>query len=822
MVKKGKPAAAPRSPRKATFDVEGSRWFVPVMFLVILVAVLTLFGGFIFSDKMLDSSDTIQAGMFFRSFIVNYFNEHGSIPHWNPYIYGGLPYVDAFHGDIFYPLSIIKYFMDTHRFLGIVLILHIYLAGIFMYLCARQFKLGKIAALFSAIGYMFAAYLVSMVSPGHDGKIYVTALFPLAMLFLDRGFERKPFFNFTLLGLIIGMIILTPHVQLAYYSLWSMALYTIFKLIMLYLKDRNLVPVATHGSLVVYAVVIGVLLSAIQFYPGYKYTTEFSPRADTKRGWEWAISWSMHEEEAASLIVPEFSGTAAKDGKSYYWGKNYFKDNSESMAVSMFFVGLLGIFFVRRKEVYFFTGLAVFALLYALGATTPVFKIFFHLVPLVKSLRAPATIMFVFSFSISLIAGMTLQHFIDLRREVESKEKKLNYLLWGFPAFMLLLAFAFAAAGRGMLSAWASMFYDTAGTEVVQKGVTKLDVAFMNLPQIQTGAWFAFIFVALAALCIWLYRSGKMGVGILVALLFVPMVESIRFEKRFVDSFDPNTIWGENQIVSYLKENAKNTRVMNLTNPQDDVLPYHGIEVVAGYHGNQLRWYDDLLGGPGMPNLQNPQNPFNARFLNLVGMGYYLTPAGQRMPAGHFGPLEETSVLTARNAQGANLEVWRNPNAFPRAYLVGQYEVIPDRKEIYPKVLNGTRDLRQMTFIEKEPGISISPELAPDDSAWVIEHGVDSVAIGVKTETNKLLILTDVYYDAWQVAVDRKPAELLRSYGAFRAVAVPAGSSLVTFMYKSERYATGRLVTWLTSLYIVAIIAVHETRRRKTRKTQGS
>ncbi len=52
---------------------------------------------------------------------------------------------------------------------------------------------------------------------------------------------------------------------------------------------------------------------------------------------------------------------------------------------------------------------------------------------------------------------------------------------------------------------------------------------------------------------------------------------------------------------------------MNLMIPQDDVLPYHGIEVVAGYHGNQLRWYDDLLGGPGMPNLQNPQQSIQRR-----------------------------------------------------------------------------------------------------------------------------------------------------------------------------------------------------------------
>jgi hypothetical protein len=314
-----------------------------------------------------------------------------------------------------------------------------------------------------------------------------------------------------------------------------------------------------------------------------------------------------------------------------------------------------------------------------------------------------------------------------------------------------------------------------------------------------------------------MYRSGKMGVGVLVALLFVPMFEGMRFDSRFIDTFDPNTIWGPNPVVQYLKQNAVNTRVLNLTNPNDDVLPYHGIEVVAGYHGNQLRWYDDLLGGPGMPNLQNPQNPFNPRFLNLVGMGYYLTPAGQQMTPGHWGPQEATPV-----AQGMNQQVWRNPNAFPRVYLVGKFTVVPDRKQIYPQVLNGSEDLRQMTYLEQEPGMTISPEFAAGDSAWVIHHGVDSVAVGVRTASNKLLILTDVYYDAWQVQVDGKPAELLRSYGAFRAVAVPAGSSTVIFRYESERYATGRLVTWLTSLYIVAIIAVHETRRRTKKRTQDS
>ncbi len=82
-----------------------------------------------------------------------------------------------------------------------------------------------------------------------------------------------------------------------------------------------------------------------------------------------------------------------------------------------------------------------------------------------------------------------------------------------------------------------------------------------------------------------------------------------------------------------------------------------------------------------------------------------------------------------------------------------------------------------MTFLEKEPGLADLTGRSAGRLAWVIEHGVDSVAIGVKTATNKLLILTDVYYDSWQVDGGRaNRRSCCRSYGAFRAVAVPAGS----------------------------------------------
>ena len=119
MTKKAKAPAKTVTKGKQPFNPEASPWFTPIAFVVIFLTLVILFSSFIFSNKMLYGSDTIQGGIFYRSFYIDYFKEHGAVPQWNPYIFAGLPYVEAFHGDIFYPLSILKFFGSIYRMLGI-------------------------------------------------------------------------------------------------------------------------------------------------------------------------------------------------------------------------------------------------------------------------------------------------------------------------------------------------------------------------------------------------------------------------------------------------------------------------------------------------------------------------------------------------------------------------------------------------------------------------------------------------------------------------------------------------------------------------------
>ncbi len=844
MVKEARKRAQSRRSGGNVLDVEtvDRRKWAAIVFFVLLVPITFLFSDqFLEPDRVIFNSDPLQASHMFRYHQINYMAEHGlSVPQWMPHQFAGMPFVEAFHSDIYYPPSLaLKSLrimvdddltvLDVARDLNLLLFLHIFFAGIFMYRAARQFKLTRIPSLLAGASYMLAGILVSWVAPGHDAKIFVAALFPALILYLERGFEEETFWlklrHFSVAGLVLGFINLSPHAQMSYFSHWALTFYAAFRLIVIWMKQGSFTAAIKPGLLVTYAVIIGVGISAIQMVPGVLYTNEYSPRADTKKGWDWATSWSMHQEEAASLIIPEFSGTATqKPVGAYYWGRNAFKDNSEWLGTISFFIALFGLFYYRRRKIaWFLGGLGLFAVLYGLGGTTPFFRIMFLLVPKVDSMRGPSMIMFLGSFSVAMLAGMGLQAIIDSREDAKGKlSDRFNYVLFGFPAFLFVLAAGFSLAGRSLIDLYSWIFYSDASTQLVQQGVTKLDVGYMNLAAIQPGAWLAFFFCGLTALFIWMYRTGKVGSGILIALVALMIVDGVRFNNRFFGLVDQNRLdylYAENAVTRYFQGQEGEFRVLNLGTPKDANLPVHGIDLAVGYHGNQLRWYDDLLGGPGLTTV--PERHLiargllaNPRFINLVGVRYMIDPTQGRYPADHFG-LPTNSI---GDIGGAKL--LHNPNAFPRVFLVDRYRVVDGdtvvavsntdttrMRHVVIETLHGDADLRRVVLLEESPGFGVVPgDSVMTDSAWIIDYQAEKVLVGVSASQDRILVMTDTWFPSWRATVDGQPARILRADGAFRAVNIPAGSKQVQFEYYSERYATGRWVTGLTIVYLFGII----------------
>ena len=191
-------------------------WLPPTVFVGL---TLLLFRAFVFTDQMLFGNDTLGLGYVARAFYANALTQLGTFPLWAPQILGGTPFLEALSGgDSLYPPSLLLLLlMEPYRALGWKLVIHVAAAGLFMFGWVRTLGASRSAALLGGTAYMLAPYFVSLVFPGHDGKLFVTALTPLLFWAVERQFTRPTLKAFTGVALVVALVIYTTHFQMAYF-----------------------------------------------------------------------------------------------------------------------------------------------------------------------------------------------------------------------------------------------------------------------------------------------------------------------------------------------------------------------------------------------------------------------------------------------------------------------------------------------------------------------------------------------------------------------------------------------------------------------------
>ena len=273
MVKKAKrikaaKTAPPKPSEGPGFSFDQARWLPYAVFIIL---TLVLFGSFITSNHMFFGTDTIPSEYMKRTIYAEYVKEHHEIPRWNPYTLGGLPFIDAMHGDMFYPTTVFKFFMPVHRALGWKLILHVILAGIFMFLCLKRMGVNRNASFIGALMYMYCPNFVSFFYGGHDGKIFVIALFPLMFLALYHALDTKKLFHFALFGASVGLSILTSHIQMTYFALFGLGFYFAYRLLDEYVEKKDPRLLLKTLGFFCAGIGLGLGIGMMQFLPSYLY-----------------------------------------------------------------------------------------------------------------------------------------------------------------------------------------------------------------------------------------------------------------------------------------------------------------------------------------------------------------------------------------------------------------------------------------------------------------------------------------------------------------------------------------------------------------------
>ncbi len=786
-----------------------------------LLFTLILFHKFVFSGagQMLYGSDTIQAGVFWRTYVTDHFQQIGAWlplnpPVWNPFLFGGLPPVDAFHGDIFYlPTFILKELwpvQEIYKPMGWGLVLHVYLAGLFAYTCARGFGLSRLASAFAGVSYMFSGYLISLVAPGHDGKMFVTALFPLAFHFLNRGMGTRQLKWFLGLGLTIAFIILTPHPQMAYFSLWALGLFFLYRVVFMFKDKIGVIKITLSTAMFVLAVVIGLFGSAIQMWPSYKYIVEFSPRAgegsEGRGGYEWATSWSMHWEEAIGQFIPLFHGVDDRKDEGGYWGRNAFKDNTEYAGFFPFFFGILAVILWRNRETWFLLGLGILALIYALGDTTPLFRIFYELVPNVKKMRAPSMIMFLFSFAFCMLAAYGIDALARLRSEKKgATTASLNKWLMIIAGVITAKALLFTISGESMMRVYTSIFYSGISPDNAQTMVG-------TLPTIKISLW---LIAGLFWLVVWLIRGftqGSFGRIALVIFTFASLVDLWRVDFRFIEIANFSQYFPGLPVVARFKLEEAPFRIMDLTRRSFSSKNYFamsGVEQIVGYHGAQLKSFDEFVGGLAYKNLFSEQG-LNLRTLQLTNTRYIVLDRGTAFP-------EANGI---RKFYDNEVAVYELPEVLPRAVVYHDYTIGARDQSDLDTLLNAAFPFRSRVILYDEPEYRpTAPPADANETIEIVERGMEKQVYKASLAAPGILFISENYFPAWKVKVNGGDRKLHLANHTFRAVSLDAGVSEVEIYYDWPRFETGRSVTVFTfigSLLALAACVVVE------RKSKGS
>jgi len=748
-------------------------------------------------------SDQFHSGYAFRDWLAHTWKRLGEIPLWNPELFGGMPFVGAMHGDIFYPTSWLRLMLPTGTAMGLGFLVHYILAGLFVYWLLRLMRVSWTGAVTGGFAYQLSGVVGSYVQPGHDGKLFVTALLPLALVGLVLGMREGKPAGYGVLALSIGLALLSPHFQMTYYLLIAAGL---FALLLTFAESggRPAQLKVVHLGLALISVAVGFGMGMIQMMPFFDYLP-YSPRAQGYYGFEGSTSYAIPWSHLPELFLSRFTGTTPDQT---YWGPNPIKLHSEYLGLAALALAFLGALDrKRRKTVLWLIGIGALFLLVCLGSGTPFYRVWWTVMPFVKQTRAPGMALFVVALVVAILVGFG----VDRMHRERSSIRARAWMIGGIVIVALGTVGAFGLVAESM-----------ARSVQMDLGRPTVEAATRAVGDIRLGAVSSGAALLLLGALSW--TATRATVKPLVLALAVPLLVSVDLLQNAAGfwhySEKPRDgLFAEDKVIRTIRSDTLPFRVLDLSDTGLDVYP--GASLMAfdvpqllGHHGNQLHAFNELLGGKN----QWQYLLSGRRLWDLFGVKYLLMPSNvdlsSQLPA--YAGLEtdfDTLLAEAETSSGvrANLLIRREPVKYarvvPAAIKVADVQTIPTVAD--PR---STLPFDQLVLIDSLAPIEVAPVAELPDpldvqvtfDSW--DAGTMQIHLTPPAPRQAFLVVGENYYPAWEATVDGVAVPVVRGNGSLLTVPLDSGAQVVKLDYRSRSYVTGRAITWLSVVLIASVL----------------
>lgn len=804
---------------------------------VLVLVSLVFFSALHVGGKGLVANDTVQ----WRSMAAAMLDAEartGDLPLWAPNAFGGMPGYT-----ISYP-EVVPQADSLVRLLRFVLwpSSHFIFLLLGTYLLVFYLTRQELAGVFAAVAYGLTTYLPVILVAGHNTKFVALAFAPWMALAFVHVLARPGLLASLLFAIAAAVNLRAGHIQVTYYFTFLLGLWWVVEGVTAVRGGR-----AKAFGLSTAWLALGAVLALLMVAQPYLTLNEYkgfsmrggSGEAGSATGlaWDYAMSWSQGFGELFTFLIAGAYG----GGGGTYWGPKIFTAGPHYVGGLVLLFALVALWRLRRTAALALGAGVVVMTLFSLGEHFAVLnRPMFDYFPLFSAFRVPETWLSAVAFALAVLAGLGVAYAARRAPTAADEAQKMRALytalgvVFGLTLVLFLARgafFDFAKPGEEQLIAEQIAAQnqvpvgDPRVAQTARQYVAQLGDEREGL--FTSDALRTLLFLLLGGLALFAYQKKKIPAWALQASLAVlVLVDLWGVGRRYFneEALAPGARV-EQQIPTYAfdrylldrKEEAGGAghfRVLSLEsgNPMQNARPSFHHESLGGYSAARLRLYQDFMDQlfideeTGLPS---------ETMLDLLNTRYVV--AGGTMPGYEVVYQDEQTGLL----------VLENPDVLPRAFFVGETEVVDGREAAWARLRSADFDPARTALLAAPLGADVAPlDSAATAIARLERYTPDEMTWQVETDAQRLLVLSEVYYPAgWAATLDGEAVPIHRVNYLLRGVVVPEGTHTLTLRFAPQSHRTGILVAGTTTALVYGgmflLLALAWRRRREGEGTEA-
>lgn len=773
------------------------RRLVPPL-IILLLACLFFSHALLHPHQMVATadSDLVRVFSFLRYFATESLHRYGEWPLWNPYSFSGFPFFADVQTLSCYPTFLLQIALfPPDQFLGIHILIHLFLAGFFMYLFARGCETGPAGALAAGIAFMFCVVGPLAAAPE---KAAAASWIPLVFLLLKKLLAKGELLTALWLGVCLALQFLCGFPQTVYYTVLFMVVYAACQA---GVAVKRLPGVAL---LFLLALLTAGLLSAVQLLPAQQFA-RLSTRA-AGMGIRFISYNSLTPDALIGCALPRFLG----GGGEYYIGP---------LVLLLALTGCISHGGRQRRAVIIVMALSV---LIALGKYTPLTWLLYHVLPGFDRFRASHRTMVFFIFGMSLFAGWGVQYLVSLPREpgngAGGRRVRIQAICL---ALMAILFYHHGYLNRAVLRI-GELLYNLEPHGLPYAAHTKSVETILD----RTATHLSFLAGILSlSLCFLMLSRRLRSKGVmrvvLPAMLLLFLFDAGAAYLPIVRTEPPDKLLSSPEITSILAKDGDTFRYLDTGDcralPSAIAIRHH-LEDAGGYlallRGDYLE-FTGLASATPLPPFPTTKLPLfeqdidairHFTIIDLLNIKYLLSPT--RSSSTHLRP-----VATIRNPAwnlhwpgGVNfpetIYIYHNPSALPRAFIVPRARVVRERKELFRELAHFNP--REEVLLECEAeGME---EGEPYRPVPIRRYSPRRIGAEMSLQKPGFLVFSELFYPGWRAFDKGSEIPLIKGNHILRCVRLGPGRHSVELVFTPPIWRVGLFISLSSCLCVFTLM----------------